>query len=130
MPTRHPAFLLLALLFLPLDAHAQLADGNSTDRECTKCSDLCSLVDQYWQKERGIQVWKRFAASTAPRQRTPLPPEVTNLDTFYEYLYEKEFPKIFSERQLPCEAVPEWMQEPPKPPLLPTGGNVTGLETK
>lgn len=131
MPTRYSAaILLLALLFLPLDAGAQLADGNSTDRECTKCSDLCSLVDQYWQKERGIELWKRFAASTPRGQRTPLPPEVTNLDTFEEYLYEQEFPKIFSERQLPCEAVPEWQQEPPKPPLLPTGGNVTGLETK
>ena len=124
MPTRYSAILLLVLLFLPLDARAQLADGNSTDRECTKCSDLCSLVDQYWQKERGIELWKRFAASTPPGKRTQLPPEVTSLETFYEYLYEKELPKTFSDRQLPCE------QEPPKPPFLPTGGNVTGLETK
>jgi hypothetical protein len=130
MPTRYSAALLLALLFLPLDARAQLADGNSTDRECTRCKDLCNLVDQYWQKERGIELWKRFAASTASGQRTQLPAEVTNLDTFYDYLYEKELPKIFADRQLPCEAVPEWQQEPPKPPFLPTGGNATGLETK
>jgi hypothetical protein len=130
MPTRSPAFLLLALLLLPFEARAQLADGTSTDRECTKCTDLCSLVDQYWQKERGIELWKRFAASTPRAQRTPLPAEVTSLDTFYEYLYEREFPQIFANRQLPCENVPEWQQEPPKPPFLSTGGNVTGLETK
>jgi hypothetical protein len=120
----------MLLLLLPFEARAQLADGNSTDRECTQCKDLCNLVDQYWQKERGIELWKRFAASTPPGQRTQLPAEVTNLDTFYEYLYEQEFPKSFAARQLPCEVVPEWQHEPPQPPLLPTGGNVTGLETK
>lgn len=131
MPTRSSAILLLVvLLFLPFTALGQLADGNSTDRECTKCKDLCNLVDQYWQKERGIELWKRFAASTPPGQRTQLPASVTNIDTFYDYLYEKELPKTFADRQLPCEVVPEWQQEPPKPPFLPTGGNATGLETK
>ena len=45
MRTRSSAMLLVVLLFLPIGAVAQLLDGNSTDRECTKCSDLCSLVD-------------------------------------------------------------------------------------
>ena len=131
MPTRSSAILLLVvLLFLPFTALGQLADGNSTDRECTQCKDLCNLVDQYWQKERGIEVWKRFAASTPPGQRAQLPASVTSIDTFYEYVYGEELPKLFADRQLPCEVVPEWQQEPPKPPLLPTGGNVTGLETK
>ncbi|HEX4970108.1 MAG TPA: hypothetical protein VFV69_03565 [Steroidobacteraceae bacterium] len=130
MSTRSSAILLLVLLFLPLDARAQLADGNSTDRECTKCSDLCSLVDQYWQKERVIEIWKKYAASTPQLQRTPVPPEVTNLGQFYEFLYEQELPKTWAARQLPCESVPEWMQEPPKPPLLRPGGDGTGLETK
>ena len=30
---------------------------------------------------------------TAPGMRTPLPASVTSLDTFYDYLYEKEFPE-------------------------------------
>ena len=74
MPTRSAAILLVALLFLPCAALAQLADGNSTDRECTKCSDLCNLVDQYWQKERGIELWKRYAASTPRASALPCLP--------------------------------------------------------
>ncbi len=130
MPTRSSAVLLGALLFLPIDALAQALDRNSPDRQCDRCSDLCSLVDQFWQKERIIEVWQRYAASTPSAKRTALPAEVTNLDTFYEYLYEKELPKTFEGRQLPCETAPEWQQEPPKPPLLPPGGDGTGLETK
>lgn len=128
MSTRSSAILPVALLLLPISAAAQLLDGNSTDRECTKCSDLCSLVDQFWQKERIIEVWQRYAASTPYSERTALPEKVTNLNTFYEYLYEKELPKTFEGRQLPCEMVPEWQQEPPKPPFAPPDG--TGLETK
>ena len=129
MRTRSSAILLVALLLLPFDAPAQLADGNSTDRECTKCSDLCSLVDQYWQKERIIKVWKKYAASTPPGQRAALPPEVTDLNSFYKLLYEKELPQTFEGRELPCETSP-WMQEHPRPPLLPPPGESTGLETK
>ncbi len=130
MRTRSSAILLIVLLFLPIGAVAQLLDGNSTDRECTKCSDLCSLVDQYWQKERIIEVWQRYAASTPHSQRTALPAEVADLNSFYKHLYENELPKTFEGRQLPCETVPEWQQAPPKPPLLPPGGDGTGLETK
>ena len=130
MRTRSSAMLLVVLLFLPIGAVAQLLDGNSTDRECTKCSDLCSLVDQYWQKERMIEVWQKYAASTPQLQRTPVPSEVTNLDQFYEYLYEKVLPRTFENRQLPCEPLPEWQQVPPKPPLSWPGSDGTGLETK
>jgi hypothetical protein len=56
--------------------------------------------------------------------------EVQTLDQFYEFLYEKELPKTWQNRQLPCTTVPEWQQEPPKPPLLRPGGDGTGLETK
>jgi hypothetical protein len=130
MPTRSAAILLIALLFLPFDAQAQRLDRNSPERECDRCSDLCSLVDQYGQKERMIEVWKRFAASTPRGQRTALPAEVTDLNSFYDFLYEKELPKTFQNRQLPCAAVPEWEQEQPKPPLERPGGDGTGLETK
>ncbi len=128
MRTRSPAILLVILLLLPFGAVAQLADGNSTDRECTKCSDLCSLVDQYWQKEKFIEVFSRYAASTPQFKRTPVPAAVTNLDQFYEFLYEGELPKALAGRPLPCEIVPEWMQEAPKPPLARPDG--TGLVTQ
>ena len=118
------------LLLLPFGAFAQLIDPHNGTRECTKCSDLCSLVDQYWQKERGIEMWKRYAASTLPSKRTPLPTGVTDLGTFYDFIYQQELPKTWENRQLPCETVKEWEQEPPKPPLLPPGGDGTGLETK
>jgi hypothetical protein len=130
MPARSAAIHFGALLLLPFDGLAQRLDRNSPERVCDRCSDLCSLVDQYWQKERIIEIWKRYAASTPLGKRTALPAEVTDLDTFYEHLYEKELPKTFEGRQLPCEAVPEWQQEPPRPPLLRPGGDGTGLETK
>ena len=131
MRTRSSAILLVALLFLPFDAPAQLADGNSTDRECTKCSDLCSLVDQYWEKEKLIKVWERYAASTPRGQRAVLPAGVTDIDPFQEFLYaeEGEIAKALRGRELPCETSP-WMQEHPKPPLRPKPSESTGLETK
>ena len=128
MRTRSSAILLVVLLCLPTGVLAQVAAGNYSDRECTKCSDLCSLVDQYWQKERMIEVWKRYAASTGQLRRTPVPFEVTNLEQFYVYLYEDVLPKTFEGRELPCETSP-WMQEHPKPPRVQPPGE-TGLETK
>jgi hypothetical protein len=134
MRTRSSAILLAALLFAPSDASAQLADGNSSDRVCTKCSDLCSLVDQYWEKERLIKVFQRYAASTPRAQRTALPAAVTDLEQFQKFLYgeegkEGELSKALKGRELPCETSP-WMQEHPKPPLLPRPSESTGLETK
>lgn len=130
MQTRFSVPPLVVLLFLPIGAFAQLPDRDSVNRECDRCKDLCSLVDQYWQKERGIEVWKRYAASTPRAQRTALPAEVTNLDTFYEFIYGKELPKTWEGRQLPCEAVQEWQKERSQAPMLPPGGDGTGLETK
>lgn len=130
MQTRFSVTPLVVLLFLPIGALAQLLDRNSPNRECDRCSDLCSLVDQYWQKERGIEMWKRYAASTPLGQRTPLPATVTDLDSFEKFIYEQELPKTWENRQLPCETVKEWEQEAPKPPLLPRGGDGTGLETQ
>jgi hypothetical protein len=131
MRTRSWAILLAALPFVPLDASAQLAGGNSNDRECTKCSDLCSLVDQYWEKEKLIKVWERYAASTPRAQRTGLPAAVTDLDQFQEFLYGEEgaLSKALKGRELPCENSP-WMQEHPRPPQLPKPSESTGLETK
>lgn len=131
MRTRSSAILWAALLFVPFDARAQLADGNSSDRECTRCSDLCSLVDQYWEKEKLIKVWERYAASTPRAQRAVLPAGVTDLNEFQEFLYaaDGELSKALRGRELPCETSP-WMQEHPKPPLVPRPTESTGLETK
>jgi hypothetical protein len=128
MRTRSSAILLVALCFVPVDAPAQLADGSSSDRECTKCSDLCSLVDQYWQKEAFIKVWQKYAASTPRAGRTPLPADVTDMDSFENHVYD-ELLKSLADRELPCETTP-WMQEHPKPPRLPPPGGSTGLTTK
>lgn len=128
MRTRSSAILLVVLLFLPVGAPAQVAGDSYSDRECTKCSDLCTLVDQYWEKELMIDVWQRYAASTPQLQRTPVPFEVTDLEQFYNYLYEDVIPKAFEGRELPCETSP-WMQEHPKPPRVRPAGE-TGLETK
>jgi hypothetical protein len=131
MRTRSSAILLILLLFMPFGALAQVAGDTYSDRECTRCSDLCTLVDQYWEKEKLIKVWERYAASTPRGQRTALPAEVTGLVEFQEFLYaeEGELPKALKGRELPCETSP-WMQEHPKPPRLLPPSESTGLETK
>jgi hypothetical protein len=131
MQTRFSVMPFVVLLCLPISAFAVLVDPNTGNRACTKCSDLCTLVDQYWQKERGIELWQRYAASTLPpARRKALPATVTDLDSFEKFIYGEELPKTWKNRQLPCENVKEWEQEAPKPPLLPPGGDGTGLETK
>jgi hypothetical protein len=126
MKTRYAAALLLAILCSPGLVFAQAADRNSPDRKCDRCSDLCSLLDQYWQKERGIEVWNRYASSNTSRVQIPVD-QVRNLNRFYKQIYEKELPAAWENRPLPCEAVKEWEKEPPRPPMdWPSG---TGLET-
>ena len=111
MRTRSSAILLAALLFVPFDAPAHWPAAILNDRECTKCSDLCSLVDQYWKKEKLIKVWGRYAASTPHAQRTGLPAEVTGLDHFRNPCTgRRALPKALKGRELPCETSP-WMQE-------------------
>jgi hypothetical protein len=102
-------------------------------RECTQCQDLGSLVDQYWQKERGIEVWKRYAASTPERHRIPLPGWVTDMKSFEKLIYEDKMPRAISSRPtLPCKTKDEWeQQQDVKPPLLPGHGSYgAGLETQ
>ena len=126
MKTRYAVGLLLAVLCTPGVVFAQALDRNSPDRKCDRCSDLCSLVDQYWQKERGTDVWWRYAVSNPARVQYSSD-QVTNLNAFYETVYGKELPATWENRQLPCEAVKEWEREPPRPPMdWPSG---TGLET-
>jgi hypothetical protein len=103
------------------------------DRECTQCKDLCYLVDQYWQKERGIEVWKRYAASTPERHRIPLPARVTDMDSFEKLVYEEKLPRAISNRPtLPCKTKDEWEQEADtRPPFRPGHGKYgVGLETQ
>lgn len=134
MQTRSSLASLVVLLFVPLGASAQLVEPNSGMRACTKCSDLCYLVDEYWQKERGIEeVWKTFAASTSTpgsRGKALKAAGVTDLNGFYDYIYGKALPKAWENRQLPCKAIQDWEKEPAKPPQLPPEGDGTGLETK
>jgi hypothetical protein len=116
------------LVLLPLGAYAQALDvPTKGNRPCTKCSDLCSLVDQYWQKERGIEVWKQYAASSFSGKAT-LPNGVTDIGSLYKQVYEKDLPNAWKKRTLPCRLAPEWEQPGPKAPMAPPDG--TGLETK
>jgi hypothetical protein len=119
------------LLLLPVCSLAQKVDPNSIDRECDRCSDLCYLVDQYWQKERGIEVWKRYAASTPERHRIPVPANVTDLDSFEKLIYEEKLPNAMKDRKLPCKVAAEWeKQDDTTPPALPKSNWGVGLETK
>lgn len=102
------------------------------DRECTQCSDLCYLVDQYWQKERGIEVWKRYAASTPERHRIPVPARVTDLDGFENLVYPKVERAISNRPTLPCKTRDEWEQQADTQVPWPPGHGKfsTGLTTQ
>lgn len=118
----------VALLFLPLGtAMAQLANGN---RECDNCNDLCALVDQYWQKERGIEIWKKYAASTPYGRRASPPATVTTRIQLQNYVA-KDLDNELQGRTLPCKTVQEQAQEKQgiKNPTPPKNPIETGLET-
>ena len=83
---------LLALCFAAAPASAN----------CDECKDLCPLIDHYLQKEKGIEIWKKYAASTPVMMRTPLPAGVTETESM-ENLGLAEFNEWLAERELPCE---------------------------
>jgi hypothetical protein len=73
---------------------------------CDTCQDLCRLMDEYLQKEHGIELWRKYAASTPAAQRTPLPANVTDTDGI-ENLVWNEFSNWSKDREknkeLPCK---------------------------
>ena len=97
MRSRSAVVSLFVLLLPSTSAFAQTPAQGSGDRECNQCSDLCYLVDLYWQKSRGIKVWEQYAASTLPSKRTALPAKVTDLSTFEDFIYGEEMPKAWSQ---------------------------------
>ena len=104
----------LGLVLLALLLIAAVPDRNPdrdpppdvAPRPCNACEDLCRLVDTYLQKEKGIELWRRYAASTPEAQRTRLPPGVTDTDGI-ENLVWKEFSEWAKNRrqnrELPCK---------------------------
>lgn len=70
--------------------------------DCDQCEDLCRLMDQYLQKEKGIEIWKKYAASTPLPMRTALPASVTDTDSMENQGWE-EFSEWTKTRELPCK---------------------------
>jgi hypothetical protein len=83
---------LIALLFSALPAFS----------DCDKCEDLCRLVDRYLQEEKGIELWKQYAASTPEQQRAKLPAEVNDTRSMENH-FGKQFNDWLKNRQLPCK---------------------------
>lgn len=79
---------------------------------CDTCADLCRLVDQLQQKEKGIELWRKYAASTAGSQWRPLMPWISDMDSMENQVW-NEFSEWARERkqndELPCAI-------PPQPP--------------
>ena len=124
----------IGLLFLPLCAFAQSMPDRDpynqpfAPRDCDRCDDLCALVDQYWQKERGIEVWKRYAQSNLSRVRPPA--TVTDVESLQNHVKE-ELDKAMQGRNLPCKTLQEAEAERGNPnPEPPRNPIQTGLETK
>ena len=88
------------------------ASASAQPAACDKCEDLCRLVDQLQQKEKGIELWRQYAASTPASQRRPLPPGVTDLEGIENQVW-NEFTQWAKDRkqndELPCKF-------PPPPP--------------
>jgi len=130
MNLRRAAFAASLLLpWLSMDsALAQSPHPSDPNRECETCEDLCALVDQYWQKELGIKVWQKYAASNT--LRTMLRPG-SSLNQFEKIIYEQELPKAWKDRPLPCKLAEGWQNTNRlQAPLQQPGPEDTGLETK
>jgi len=78
--------------------------------DCDKCEDLCRLVDRYLQEEKGVELWKQYAASTPEEERTKLPAEVNDTKSMENH-FGKQFNDWLKNRTLPCQ-MPEGPQLP------------------
>jgi hypothetical protein len=100
----------LALAILP-PSFASAAPAS-----CETCQDLCRLMDEYLQKERGIELWRQYAASTPASQRKPLPAGVTETAGI-ENLVWNEFSNWAKDREknkeLPCKLKNPGQAPPP-----------------
>ena len=80
---------------------APSATPNKPPRPCNTCEDLCRLVDVYQQREKGIEIWSRYAASA----KTALPADITDTASI-ENAFGTEFEDWLKQRkqnkQLPC----------------------------
>jgi hypothetical protein len=98
---------------------------------CDQCEDLCRLMDRYLQEEKGIEYWKKFAASTPDEQRLHLAHIKTGPQL--EELVMNAFNQWTKKRQLPCQQPegPNLQDAFPSPTTNPGGSSsvVTELET-
>jgi hypothetical protein len=81
----------------------------AAEAACDDCKDLCRLIDQYQQKEKGIEIWKQYAWSTPAANRKALPAGVNDVDTM-EAQGMKEFDAWTADRtaknEWPCPLKP------------------------
>ena len=82
---------LVMLLLTAVPAHA----------DCDKCEDLCRLMDEYMQKEKGIELYRQYAASTPKSQRKKFRTGITVVQQV-----EIEFGAWTWVRKLPCVPLP------------------------
>lgn len=70
-------------------------------KDCDTCQDLCRLMDQYLQREKGIELWRRYAPSTPRPQRQPIPDGITDSAGIESHVF-AEFSDWLKSRELPC----------------------------
>ena len=88
------ARLVAGILAAFLASSAALAD-------CDECEDLCRLMDVYLQKEKGVELWSQYAASTPFALRSAPPLYVNDTTSMENYVWE-EFSAWTQTRRLPC----------------------------
>lgn len=77
---------------------------------CDQCEDLCGLIDQYQQKEKGIELWRQYASSTDQAQRAQLPAHVTEIASLQKHVkgqFEAWADARKQNDELPCAIPPQ-----------------------
>jgi hypothetical protein len=86
----------LILLFIAVPVHAG----------CDECKDLCGLMDVYMQREKGIEIWKEYAASTPDEEKGRYSSYLKNTQEIEDFAM-SEFQDWTNNRkgnnQLPCQ---------------------------
>lgn len=84
---------------------------------CDECSDLCRLLDQHQQRQKGVELWRKYAESTDQADREALPANVTETNSLQNHV-KAQFDAWAADRMqkldLPCE-LPKQAQTNPAP---------------
>jgi hypothetical protein len=67
--------------------------------DCDSCEALCWLMDRYDQRQKGVDIWYRWASSNPNREA---PPAGVTESGSMEAKFQEEFDQALSARSLPC----------------------------